>query len=480
MGAIDPGLRRQNRKALQACPHLRRITLEQSSTSHGEKGVADKGDGVCCVKISDVPQGVPPAIDHLETGLAQGDDIAASHHPVDRRNAAHLLRADNGRARRRLNRRISPRVVRMPVRIEDHIEAPAGSLESLQHSLSIRGIDAGGEAARLILEDKAVIIREAGELANVEGHGKEWSFDRKAITLIASGQPHKRGETDVRSAPYIKTCALAAGVTMRQGIFDLRAFYASPLGAVARRMISRKVAEAWPDGGALDFLALGYATPFLDAFGATDRRTVAAMPAAQGVEAWPAGVQNRACLTDETRLPFPNAFFDRILAVHALEESDNALAMLEEIRRVLSPSGRVILAVAERRGLWADVETSPFGHGRPFSRRQLERLVREAQLTPLGWTRALYAPPLSWTARWAEGFEQVGARIWPGYAGVILMEVAKQTYALRPKGHPARVPVRARPVFAPARVSGAAAVSDRASKGKGPTRLASSQGRGKV
>ena len=240
---------------------------------------------------------------------------------------------------------------------------------------------------------------------------------------------------------------------MRQGIFDLREFYASPLGGVVRRMIARKVAEAWSDGSGLDLLALGYATPFLDGFGSTARRTIAAMPASQGVEAWPAGAQNRACLVQESSLPFPNAFFDRILTVHALEEGDNLLALLGEIYRVLSPTGRVILVVAERRGLWADVETSPFGHGRPFSRRQLERLVLEAQLTPLGWTRALYAPPMTWTARWADGFEQVGARIWPGYGGVILMEAAKQTFALRPKGRTARVSARPRPVFAPAPVS---------------------------
>jgi len=261
---------------------------------------------------------------------------------------------------------------------------------------------------------------------------------------------------------------------MRQGIFDLREFYASPLGVVARKMIARKISEVWTDLGGLDVLALGYATPFLEGIGGGARRTLAAMPAAQGVEAWPRGARNRACLVHEARLPFPNAFFDRVLAVHALEESDDLLGLLGEINRVLSPSGRVILAVTERRGLWADVESSPFGHGRTFSRRQLERLVREAQLTPLGWTRALYMPPVPWISRWADGFEQIGARLWPGFAGVILMEAAKQTFALRPKGRTARVPVRARPVFAPA---GAAATMRRdpvASAGKGPLPRASS------
>ena len=237
---------------------------------------------------------------------------------------------------------------------------------------------------------------------------------------------------------------------MRQGVLELREFYATPLGRVAREMVSRKVAEAWSDARGLDLLALGYATPFLDGLGGEARRAVAVMPAGQGVEFWPAGERNRACLVEKGSLPLPNALFDRVLAVHALEESDNPLRLLEEICRVMAPSGRLILAVTARHGLWANAENSPFGHGRPFSRRQLERLVREAELSPVSWTRALYAPPLGWASRWAEGFEQAGALLWPPFAGVILMEAIKQTFAVRPKGRPARVPVRALPGFAPA------------------------------
>jgi SAM-dependent methyltransferase len=231
---------------------------------------------------------------------------------------------------------------------------------------------------------------------------------------------------------------------MRRDVLDLREFYAGRLGAAAREMVTRKVAEAWGGLSGLDLLALGYATPFLEPLAAGARRAIAAMPAAQGVEAWPLGARNCATLVDETALPFPNAFFDRVLAVHAIEESDSPLGVMSEIARVLSPSGRVILVVAARHGLWANAESSPFGHGRPFSRRQLEALVREADLEPAGWTRALYAPPLAWAARWAEGFEQAGAWLAPPLAGLILMEAQKQTLAVRPV--PARVRAR---VFAP-------------------------------
>jgi SAM-dependent methyltransferase len=231
---------------------------------------------------------------------------------------------------------------------------------------------------------------------------------------------------------------------MRRDVLDLRQFYAGPLGKAAREMVTRKVSEAWGGLSGLDLLAFGYATPFLEPLAGGARRVIAAMPAQQGVEAWPLGARNDAVLVDEAALPFPSAMFDRVLAVHALEESDSPLALLSELGRVLAPSGRLILVVASRHGLWANAESSPFGHGRPFSRRQLEALVREADLEPAGWTRALYAPPLAWAARWAGGFEQAGARLWPPLAGLILMEARKQTLAARP------IPVRQRArVFAP-------------------------------
>src|SRR5437764_434319 len=104
---------------------------------------------------------------------------------------------------------------------------------------------------------------------------------------------------------------------MRRDVLDLRRFYATPLGQAARQMVGRKVLQAWSDVHGLDVLGLGYATPFLDVLKQT-RRTVAVMPAAQGVEAWPGGARNLACLMDETALDLPNALFDRILVAHGL------------------------------------------------------------------------------------------------------------------------------------------------------------------
>jgi SAM-dependent methyltransferase len=243
---------------------------------------------------------------------------------------------------------------------------------------------------------------------------------------------------------------------MRRDVLELRQFYASDLGRAARLMVGRKVVEAWGDAHGLDVLALGYATPFVASLAPAARRVVAGMPAQQGVEIWPAGAANRASLVGEDALPYANALFDRILLVHAVEESPDPIALLREVWRVLAPSGRVIVAVAARNGLWANSEATPFGHGRPYTRSQLAELLREAELEPAGWTRALYVPPVGWLAGWAEGFEQAGSRLWPGFAGLVLMEAVKETFAVKPRGARARART-ARPMLAP--VPGAQPIS---------------------
>lgn len=225
---------------------------------------------------------------------------------------------------------------------------------------------------------------------------------------------------------------------MRRDVLELREFYASPAGAVARAMIGRKLEEAWGDCRGLDVLGLGYATPFIADLPLA-RRAVAAMPAAQGVEIWPGNAPTRACLVDEGRLPFPNALFDRVLVVHGLEEAPDAQGLLAEAGRVLAPSGRLIVAVAARGGLWSKEEKTPFGHGRPFTRRQLEQLLREAELEPTAWSYGLYAPPWKPFLNWAEAFEQVGSRVWPGSAGVILIEAVKRAFAVKPRGKAVRI-----------------------------------------
>ncbi len=228
---------------------------------------------------------------------------------------------------------------------------------------------------------------------------------------------------------------------MRYSVEDLRTFYGEPAGAVARRLVARRLADAWGEANGNDVLGIGYATPWLDAFiGA--RRTIAAMPGPQGVEPWPPVGRNTTLLVEDTRLPFAAGAFDRVLLVHALEEADNPAAVLAEATRVMAPAGRIILAVAARGGFWARSESTPFGHGRPFTRGQLERLVRAAGLEPFAWSHTLFTPPWRPLLGMAERIEPLASRLLPGVAGLILLEAGRRAYVTARPGTAVRVEAR--------------------------------------
>jgi SAM-dependent methyltransferase len=211
-------------------------------------------------------------------------------------------------------------------------------------------------------------------------------------------------------------------------VVDLRSFYAQPLGVVSRRLITRAVRARFDNVRGLSVLGIGYATPYLGVFREEAERCIAAMPAAQGVVRWPSTGPTLATLADETSLPLPTASMDRVLAVHALEMTSNPAEMLREVWRVLAPGGRLLAVVPNRRGVWARLDTTPFGNGRPFSRGQVVGLLREALFTPVGWSEALYAPPSPWFQRTAVAFERIGARLSLPFSGVLVVEATKQLY----------------------------------------------------
>jgi SAM-dependent methyltransferase len=211
----------------------------------------------------------------------------------------------------------------------------------------------------------------------------------------------------------------------------LRDFYASPLGQLARRMIARRIRERWTDVSGMEVIGLGFASPYLRMFQGEAKLTAALMPQNQGVVQWPHGGPYRAALVPGIELPLRDNSVERVLVVHGLEHVEARLDYLREIWRVLMPQGRVIIAVPNRRGAWAALETTPFGHGRPYSVSQIQKQLREAMLEPVGVAPCLFAPPLRARALpWAAlAWERIGSRLWPAFAGIVTVEAIKQVYA---------------------------------------------------
>ncbi len=181
------------------------------------------------------------------------------------------------------------------------------------------------------------------------------------------------------------------------------------------------------------------------------------MPAAQGVLKWPTARPTLAALVDEHDLPLPDAAVDRILLVHALEMADDPEGLLREMYRVLAPSGRLLAIVPNRRGVWTRTDSTPFGHGRPYSRTQITELLRQTWFTPSHWSEALFVPPIEagWFLRSAAAWERAGAALSMPFAGVHLVEATNQVYRgvparrertrLVPSLRPALVPSRLQP-----------------------------------
>lgn len=231
---------------------------------------------------------------------------------------------------------------------------------------------------------------------------------------------------------------------MRPDVVDFREFYGSRLGQVARLFIRKRIREIWPNVTGFNLLGLGYATPFLSQFREEAARVIALMPATQGVTRWPTSHPGLAALADEQELPLPDASIDRVLLVHALENAEMVRPLLREIWRVLASGGRLLVVVPNRSGIWARVERTPFGHGRPYSQGQLSRLLRDTMFQPTQHASALHVPPINsrLLLRTAGVWEKLGERYGTAVAGVLLVEADKQIYGVTPVA----APVRRRPM----------------------------------
>ena len=240
-------------------------------------------------------------------------------------------------------------------------------------------------------------------------------------------------------------------------IVDLREFYGSKLGLATRRSLAGHLRPrlAGLSGGTV--MGLGYAMPYLADCVVKPDSQLAFMMARQGVFRWPEEGAVQSALVDECDLPLLESVVDVALVVHGLELTDAPAEMLREIWRVLAPQGRLFLVVPNRRGVWARFDTSPVGPGQPFSRPQLSALLKESQFSVVSWSHALYFPPSTWAAilSAAPAIEGLGSRLMPALSGAIIVEAAKQVYAVAQGKRLRRIAVRARPALSPVPAKGA-------------------------
>ena len=209
-------------------------------------------------------------------------------------------------------------------------------------------------------------------------------------------------------------------------------FYRSAQGAMACRLVGDRLLRHWPALPGMAVLGLGFATPYLELWRAGAARCVAMTPAQLDCVPWPDGpgcVPGCVTVGEEEALPFPDLSFDRILIVHGLEAAENARRMLREVWRVLKDDGRALVVAPNRVGLWAHFESTPFGHGQPYSPGQIGRVLAGSMFRVEARDTALYVPPYRSAVAGARLWEQGGRWIAPHLAGVTITEAVKDVYA---------------------------------------------------
>ena len=221
---------------------------------------------------------------------------------------------------------------------------------------------------------------------------------------------------------------------MAYGVYDMRDYYRTRNGRLTRRMIGDPMRDFWQDAGGLRLTGYGYPLPYLAPFDAQGARVNALIPRSLGVHGWPEDGPGRVAITEDGEWPLETESADRILMIHALEHADDPAALMREAWRVLKSNGRLLLVVPNRMGLWARADWTPFAQGRPFTAGQLRGLTEASMLTRERSAYALYVPPFQSFAamRAAWQFEAIGRIMFPGLAGVFIIELGKKIYAGTP------------------------------------------------
>ena len=221
---------------------------------------------------------------------------------------------------------------------------------------------------------------------------------------------------------------------MYDDVIALRDFYKTPLGLHVAGQMQLHMTRFWQADGSGCNVMVGYGLGWLPPTSRhhdVTENLFSLMLARFGVIAWPDSVPNRCGLVESHALPLPDVQIDRLMLAHALEFDAEPGRLLDECWRVLDGMGRLLVVVPNRRGLWARLEHTPFGHGRPYSSRQLCQLLDAHGFVPKRTYRTLCLPPLHNRAmiRFATTIERLGQRWWPALGGMLLVEAEKKLYA---------------------------------------------------
>ncbi|SNB79142.1 hypothetical protein SAMN07250955_12034 [Arboricoccus pini] len=227
---------------------------------------------------------------------------------------------------------------------------------------------------------------------------------------------------------------------MKAEIEHLHAFYDTRGGQLARRLIAAQLRRLLGDMSGRTLVGIGYLGGFVNGFPEAER-AISLLPSGLAAPGFLAGrqlgrvyedaVRQRLALIPDDDLPIADGVADRVVLIHALENSLHLKRLLREAWRITADGGSVLAVVPNRRGFWCWSERTPFGQGRPYTMQQLKRTFAQHLFEPCGEARALFAPP-SVARIWpsmAMRIERIVQQVAPELSGIVIVEARKSVMA---------------------------------------------------
>jgi len=135
-------------------------------------------------------------------------------------------------------------------------------------------------------------------------------------------------------------------------------------------------------------------------------------------------------------MPLTDSSVDLVIAVHSFEHATDAEEQMRELWRVAAPNARSDRRRAEAARVMGAGGQHAIWRWVPFSKGQLEKLLRDHSFVPEQWKDALYLPPSNHPLllRSARFFERAGRLFGPALAGLLIVQARKELFPAVPRG----------------------------------------------
>ncbi len=209
-------------------------------------------------------------------------------------------------------------------------------------------------------------------------------------------------------------------------IAHLLKFYANPLGKIAQEELTQ-LTDVWIKNVNSRSLFIGFPFPLVPR---DSDSYLYLMDRHIGATLYPLRTKNKVALIDLEFIPLPDESVPHIVIIHCLEFASSPAKFMREVWRVLQPEGLVHIIAPNRRSIWSHLDSSPFGHGNPYSMSQLSDLVKTSQFDIIEKKRGLFTlPHQSWQPSIITTAQHYLIKTFvPKLSGVIAMELKKRVY----------------------------------------------------